>query len=131
LSAVFRPKLKWSHDKNVQIKKIEYGIANICTQETEVRSMSNYASECTRGFRIPLLGLVTRLGWRYRAENIFRSLITTTLPSSDWGFTSPRFLCRPTDFVRLVGAVGQRYSESPSAFWCIFWHRPIVSTKCR
>ena len=31
-----------------------------------------------------------RFGWRDRAEN------------------SPRFLCRPTDFVRLAGAVGRQ-----------------------
>jgi hypothetical protein len=46
--------------------------------------MPKYASECTGGVkikisRIPLIGLVTRLGWRYRAENVFRSLISTRL----------------------------------------------------
>jgi hypothetical protein len=48
--------------------------------------MPKYASECTRGSNfqntgtfVPLIVLVTRLGWRYREENIFGSLISTRL----------------------------------------------------
>jgi hypothetical protein len=55
--------------RNVQIKKIEHGITNKCTQETEV---SVYVKICIGGLRIPL-GLVTRLGkiTKYASLNEF------------------------------------------------------------
>jgi hypothetical protein len=45
--------------------------------------MPKYAWECTRVrlkfSRMPLIEFVTRLGWRYRAENVLRSLISMIL----------------------------------------------------
>jgi hypothetical protein len=48
--------------------------------------MPKYALECTgvrlRFFRMPLIELVMRLGWRYRAEDVLGSLISARLANN-------------------------------------------------
>ena len=45
--------------------------------------MPKYALECTgvrlKFSRMPLIEFVTRLGWRYRAEDVLRSLVSMIL----------------------------------------------------